>query len=512
MKKTTKKIAALALSGAMLLSGLAATSGAQYFLEVPAIVASAYTTLPPVTSGYATYTFFQNSDGKATITRIDLSSSCPSNYSLTVPSTLSGLSTQALHDDAFQNNASKIGNLTLPDSVKRIGFNTFKNCTSLNSLTLSENLDSVDECCFYNVFAKGKLNYLYLRKSNGNIVTVTRQYIENVAAHTTFEKVSGSNRFKVNSGNDAIVSLIAATSGTEFAARMYRSKATQIYTDKLKPYLTDRQKMQMLYNYLVTSTRYCNIAAKDGGYDYNGNYYTSVNTLSRMDQSAMGALFFHIGVCAGYSDALWYLGDAAGLDIKTVSKSGHKWNLFRPSGESKYYIVDSVNGDCGVPYSKASFDYMKTATQTATDGTNCTVANTFMGDTILVRFKNDFRNSNLNVRLVKHNASGIRYCNYNTYFKNDQGTLSCTELPIYNDKYIYADANTYYDLEIRDTDGNLLKNIPYALNNLPVAYHFYDADGIFHCVQIAIKNDVQAANDNTSNNAFFSIWLDNYAS
>ncbi len=506
MKNFLKKTAAIVLSGTMLLGGLSAAPNLKSFMELPAIVASAYTT-QRITNGYAVYTYREVGSSQAILTRIDLNNSTPSNYTLNLPAKLNNRQIIGLEWEAFQDNANKIKYLVLPDSVKNIGCRVFKNCTSLDTLTLSENLEKVDSSCFSNVYDAGTLKHLKLRRSNGTVFNVTRPYIDNVASATTFVTDTVADEFKINSGNDALVSLLLASSGTEFGQQMCREKAIKIRTIYTQNSMTSIQKMQALYNYVVTHTRYGKVHAKC--FYWNGlDYGTGEDILNRMDQSAMGVLFFNIGVCSGYAKAMKYLGDSAGLDIKVVSKGGHAWNLFLPSGSSKYYVVDGVWGECGTGYQYARYQYAKERLQYAEDGTTCQVSPYMMGSTRQFEVRNDKKNSNFNISLVDSNAQSKSYFSYNTYSLNDQGTLHCCDLVKPTDEFLFADLTASFDLQIRDENGYLLYTVGNLLGDLPRYCLFYDKQGQVHTVHISLNTENSDQNQRTSQKCRYVIRFD----
>ena len=509
MKNFLKKTAAVVLSGTMLLGGLTAAPGIAQIIELPAIVASAATT-QTVTIGYATYTYFQNNAGMNVIKYIDLSDSCPNNYSLSVPSTLNGQTMQALGENMFRNNASKIKYLDIPNTVIYIGRKVFMECTNLDTITLPQNLQRVEETCFTNHCYSGVLNTLKLRRSNGTVFTVTSTYIESIANNTTFEFLEAPYTFRITSGNDALVNLMIAVNSTAFGQRMCREKAAKIRTNYTQNSMTDRQKMQALYNYIVTHTRYGYVRSNCGynSFSNSPSLYYSEREIFFMNQSAMGVLFFNNGVCSGYAHAMQYLGDSAGLDIKVVSKGGHAWNLFLPSGSSKYYVVDGVWGECGTGYQYARYQYAKERLQYAEDSTTCQVSPYMMGSTRQFEVRNDKKNSNFNISLVDRNAQSKSYFSYNTYSLNDQGTLHCCDLVKPTDEFLFADLTASFDLQIRDENGYLLYTVGNLLGDVPRYCLFYDKQGQVHTVHISLNTENSDQNQRTSQKCRYVIRFD----
>lgn len=63
---------------------------------------------------------------------------------------------EEINDYAFQNTA--ISSITLPDSVKKIGTNIFKDCRNLSSITFPSGIDNIPERTFYNCDSLSSIN------------------------------------------------------------------------------------------------------------------------------------------------------------------------------------------------------------------------------------------------------------------------------------------------------------------------------------------------------------------
>ena len=113
--------------------------------EDAAIVASAY-------SCYAAgchWEYVQDITGVA-ITRCRNYNSL---QSLNIPNQLGGQNVVAIYNDAFvkggDSNCQTLINVTMPNTIYKIGNNFFKNCDALQSITLSNTLITIGDYCFY---------------------------------------------------------------------------------------------------------------------------------------------------------------------------------------------------------------------------------------------------------------------------------------------------------------------------------------------------------------------------
>ena len=128
--------------------------------------------------------------------------------------------------------------------------------------------------------------------------------------------------------------------------------AAKAVVDAMPEGLDERGKMLYLYKYLTDNVRY----------DYD-DYYIETNWCLLYD-----ALVRHKTVCAGYTEALYYLCNLAGIDCITIvgyvndsyQPGSHIWNVARIDGQ--YYQFDSTWDEGLSPadyaYFGVSTDYM----------------------------------------------------------------------------------------------------------------------------------------------------------
>ena len=460
MKKTTKKIAALALSSTMLLSGLAATPIANNVFDIPSIVASAADSTWEDVENHVKYTYFI-SNNQVTIRTIEIKSNA--SDTLTIPSKINGKTVAILMENAIQaSNAGKIKTLILPYSLKSVGTSALQKLTNLTTLQISEALKQ-----FKGAHGTPPVENLSFVRSNGTSYAVTASVIDSIASNATVQK-DHDNYFKVID-NAGPVGLLDVLARSPFADTVCREKAQQIVQEVTTPGMSQRQKADALYNYMLTHTRYSKLIE------------SSTNELCNSHQKAFGSLFFHSGVCAGFSYAMEYLGDAANLDIKVTGGGGHAWNLFKPSDKTEYYHIDLTNRMFCTGITEGG-------TATATDGSECVLADDFLGNTIMVYVKNK-SGQNFTIRLRNRNTQNKVYFDFRMQNYNDAGTLYLSQLPVTNDITLYAYDNSYYQAEILDDNGNILKTVDYVLNNTGTTYNFTDADNNQHRLVTSLNTD-----------------------
>ena len=476
MKHTMKKVAAFALSGTLLLSGLAANPITKTVLEIPSVVASAANTTQ-YTSGYATYHYYIQNN-KAIIANIDMSASTPANYTLTVPSTLGGKAVYKLDTWAFRNYAGKVKTLILPYSLKYIGTAACQNLVNMTDITVSDGIERVMGPAFG---PSTKVKNVKFVKSTGSTTTLNKTALEQIASAVRV-KHENDCLFKITSTNLGKVELIDALAYSPFADDRCKEKAQQILQNNTVSGLSELQKLQMLYNYLITHARYSKL---------NMN---SDNALNNLHQRAIGTFYFNSGVCAGYSEALRYLGSAANMTIQTASGNAHKWNLFRPSGSNLYYRLDSVDN-------RFCMGYPEGGTMTAEDGTVCPLATTFLGGSILNRVENS-TNKEFRIELRDQNNQSRVYFNYTTQDHTNDASLTLAQLPQTHAENLYAYSNAYYQARIYE-GSTLLKTVDYVLSgNKTVS--FTDKNNVVRHLKITINTDPSNPfNERTDNHAHF---------
>lgn len=101
-----------------------------------------------------------------------------------------------------------------------------------------------------------------------------------------------------------------------------------ILSSETTPDMTEYEKIQALYQYIVTSVR------------YDFRYYSDQDNMPYESTVALGALRDHLAICGGYAQAFQMLLDRAGIENYTVSgvSSGeyHMWNYVLLDGEWYY--------------------------------------------------------------------------------------------------------------------------------------------------------------------------------
>ncbi len=66
-----------------------------------------------------------------------------------IPKTHLGKKITSIDNYSFYN-CTSLTNISIPASVKSIGYNTFENCTSLTSITIPNRVTSIDNYSFWN--------------------------------------------------------------------------------------------------------------------------------------------------------------------------------------------------------------------------------------------------------------------------------------------------------------------------------------------------------------------------
>ncbi len=479
MKTNIKKSAAAMLATTALLCGnmVASPVFSPAFSPIPlsASAATQFTTA----DGNITYSY-TISDSAVTIDKITVSSSAASGLTVTIPKKLGGYSIKKIGDYAVQTNGSKISYMIIPSTVEEIGWGAFQNATAMTKIQIPATLKRIKGSAFG---PDTKVETLYLL--SGYVSTkVDSAYIDNnIAAKVNLLENDG-DIFSVSDSSRGMVELMDSLAYSPFADIVCKEKAEKIVNQYVTANATNLQKMQQIYNYFCTTKRYSKI-----------NMSTD-NDLNNLYAKAIGTIFFNSGVCSGFSEAVCYYGEAAGLDIKKCEGNNHAWNLFRPSGTSKYYIVDTTDNQ---------FCTGSTASQqTSIDGKICQLAADCINSTILVQVKNN-SNEIFNIKLSDRNTTTKTYANY-IAANYSSALLTIDKLAKNKEKFLYMDANTYYSLEIKDNNDNILLSKDYALNfNGSNTLTFKDASGTTHTCKLSINSTDDAYNKKCCNHARFVI-------
>ena len=491
MKLFMKKACAIMLTGSLLLGSTAIEPFSSAF--IPALTASAAQTSYTYTENGVTFTYTV-SNRIATITRIDLANTCSNSFYLYVPSMLNGYPVRRIVKRAVKNNGAKIVSLTIPRNVLYIEDYAFdsKTCKNLKSVTLHDSIQKIETSTFGETQT---ITSAYVMCSDGKKLTINRSAIENIAGNLTLTgKNNDMDRFYTctSSGTlqaDPMTVIINSLSNSPLVNNICKSKALSIIHSLTPSNATEVEKMQAIYNYVVTTVRYSKIT------------YSSGEPYVGLNQRPVGTFFFNSGVCAGMAQAVLYLSEAAKLDVKYISTSSHAWNLFKPSDKTKYYIVDTTA--C-----KFCIGGGATTSQTY-NGVTYPLAETFLGNTILVKVMNN-SSRKFNVYLADRNKPTYPYCSYSASSPDDNQILSCAQLKKNKEKKLYMYSNAYYNFMIRDEDGTKLFCWEYALNNLtsPKTIKFKDKTGATHTCKISINKTDPDLISKTNNNSAFVIEID----
>lgn len=205
-------------------------------------------------------------------------------------------------------------------------------------------------------------------------------YLDNVQYNTT-----GNNvvlHFNYKAGKDGFISQINSVN----------SKVQSIVSSVIKQGMNDYEKELALHNYVVNNTVY----------DYKN---LELNSIPDDSFTAYGVFAKKIAVCQGYSEAMYRLLNAAGVNNKIITGTAngvpHAWNLVSINGA--YYHLDATFDD---PVSQSgnllSFNYFNvTDTQISRDHSwtknnyptcTSTAANYFKVNNLLANNQNDFYN------------------------------------------------------------------------------------------------------------------------
>lgn len=480
MKTNVKKSAVAVLAATALLCGNIAVSPAFSPAISPITLSASAATQSTTTSGNITYTYTV-SNSAVTIDKITVSSSAASGLTVSIPKKLGGYVVKKIGDYAVQTNGNKINYLIIPSNVEEIGLAAFQKATEMTKIQIPATLKRIKG----NAFGPDtKVESLYIQ-SNSVSTKVNSAYIDNNIASKVSLLENAGDIFSLTDSTLGMVELIDSLAYSPFADTVCKEKATKIVNQYVASNATNLQKMQQIYNYFVTTKRYSAI-----------NMSTD-NDLNNLHQKAIGTMFFNSGVCAGFSDAVCYYGEAAGLDVKRCVGNGHAWNLFRPNSSSKYYIVDTTDNQFCTGSTAGS--------QTATDGTVCQLATECIDSTILVQVKNNCNSETFNVKLYDTNNTAKTYTDY-AAVDYSADLFSIDQLSKNKEMFLYMDANTYYSLEIKDSNGNVLLSKDYALNfSGSNTISFKDSFGNSHTCKLSINSADDAYNKKCCNHARFVI-------
>lgn len=471
------------------------------------LTANAYALSSSVTQNNVTY-FYEDYNGDVTITYVNVLPGA--SEQVTIPSRIgSGVVTTIASRAFAHSSCANIKELILPNDLKTIGDKALQGCTNMTTVSVPQTIARVAGSTFG---PYTKVEHLRLFTSSGAIVEIsTGQQIKDLIKDVyVTAKIGNLDQFITCDKNGnlkryGMFELLDSLTYSPFFEKIYKSYSYEIVKSIIpSAYTSDIQKMQIIYNYVLTNVRYSKI--------HSGTSEADLEMLNNTHQKAFGALFCNSGVCASEANTLYYLGKAAGLDIKTISPPGHRMNIFSPSGSNKYYYVDVTSNVFCKGYSAYdASNFLGKSTQTANeDGKVYNIAESFYGKTILVRIRDNNNYvgniSKFKVKLSDQDYLSRIFCNYNTSQSNDYNAVLLSNIQHNQDMKLYMYDNKYYQLNIKDGNKDVL-TLNYALNHGDnYTTYFYDATNKRHTVNIRIiydKNDTLTKC--TVNNAYFDI-------
>ena len=459
--------------------------------------------------------WYQKEEGNVTIYSVKLNKQ--QMQKVTVPSKINGADVVSIDARAFGtssgNNCMYVSELVLPNTLQTIGDKALQGCTNMSIVTVPYSIAKVAGSAFG---PNTKIEHLWLLKDSGERESIStgsqiKELIKDM--HVTYLNIAEVKGFVTCNDKGAftrygILELLDSLTYSPLFTRIYQDYSSELVSTLLPTsYTSDIEKMQILYNYIVTHVRY--------GEMFSGSSSAELDPLNNIHQKAFGALFCNSGVCASKADALYYLGKAAGLEIRTINVPKHRLNVFSPAGSNKYYYVDPTQFKFCWGYSFPMNWYTELATdkyQAREEGKICDIAEGFYGKTILVRVidnnNTSTKTSTFNVKISDEKNLSKVFCNYSTAKVYDYGSNPLTNILSNKDVELYMYDNKYYQLKIQDGDKDVL-TMDYALNHGDdYTTYFYDKNNVRHSLRIQIiydQNDSQTKK--TKNNAYFKITI-----
>ena len=122
---------------------------------------------------------------------------------------------------------------------------------------------------------------------------------------------------------------------------MLKEKAAEIAASVVTPDMTDDEKIQALYRYIIDNVVYDPLEV------------TNVGLYPKTDSTAYGSLILNLAICSGYSWGVNMLCEAEGIECYNVEGYwggvGHMWNYMEYNGEYLYFDATSDRGQGEYP-------------------------------------------------------------------------------------------------------------------------------------------------------------------
>ena len=397
----------------------------------------------------------ENGVNYAYITSVSLSGSIGNNFSLSIPATFTisnkAYTVKNIGYRAFDNSScSKITQIDLPVTLQTIGIEAFWGCTNLKTVYIPLNIQSVGVSAFYTT----KVEELFLKNSNNSAFEVDTPDEIDFLIFDLFVKEKNGETFSLVKLNGDLISngyfeLLDSLWDTPFAESMSALRASSIVNEIIPSNASDIEKMQIIYDYVISNYRY-------------GYIETLNNDKTWASYKAFGPLFFDVGVCGGLSYTIKALGQAAGLNVNTYGDANHRLNVFKPSGSNKYYWVDCLSDLFCV-----GSDLANRPSSLVIDGETYNFANGYYGGSIYVQVNNNDNNSAFDFKLYNTTDTPKVFADYSAY-NETVGTVLFTDRLVQNkNRSFYVYDNAYYTFEISDGSNNLL-TIPFVFNSSAV--------------------------------------------
>lgn len=495
MKKSVRRIIAMTFASAIVLGGFSILPDSEVQTN-QTIVSAAEQNSYVYSTNTVSYTYTVH-DNEATITKINISDSCSSKFSLCIPSKINGYTVKKIGSWALS--STKFSYLSIPNTVTHIEAYAFDNttCPNLRTVVLPITIQEISEAAFGNTQV---ITTAYVKNANNTLTPINYNTIDSIANNIRVTLKPDCPQyyscFSVCSENGTMLDggmmeILNAISNSPLSKKMTEQRAKEIVSEIIPANATELQKMQIIYDYVITTVRYCALV------DSTGKEYV------QMRLQAFGSLFFHSGLCAGMAQSIEYLGKEAGLDVRYFANPDHAWNIFKPTGKDKYYLIDATwdvfcDGikNYGVNGGKSTQVW---------EGVSYELAPDCLGSSILVQVDNR-SGRNFEINLSDRNIADARYCSYTAVSPVDTSVLKLNQLLKNKDKYLYMYSHAYYRLEINDENGTEILDLDYALSKgNGYSTTFKDTDGNTHTCQITIDYSNDPINSRTDNNARFVI-------
>lgn len=184
---------------------------------------------------------------------------------------------------------------------------------------------------FYTVLNSGMTNFTFYCNDNYknclndvNIISSDRVLLSNINnflnPYNSFKNIE-TTRYDINNKIEIKIEYMYSKE----KENKINNKIDEIIKDKITDEMTDREKIKILHDYIIETTKYDSNRSDNGiiGYD---------------SASAYGPLFEGYGICSGYSDVMKLLLNKINIPSIKISSENHIWNLVYV--EDKWYHLD----------------------------------------------------------------------------------------------------------------------------------------------------------------------------